>query len=85
MVPPEITSLLRPRLTQVGPYEALAIVLALSAFAVRGLEDADILLFVDNIEAQSIAINGFASAEDTAVIAGDIWDTDLEAAGSFLD
>ena len=85
VVPPELTSLLRPRLTQVGPYEALAIVLALSAFADRGLEDADILLFVDNTEAQSIAINGFASAEDTALIAGDIWDTDLEAAGSFLD
>ena len=71
-VPAAVEAALLPRETQIGPFEALAIVLALHTFG-DSLEGADVLCFVDNTGAQAVATNGFASTLDCAVIASLIW------------
>ena len=71
-VPGDIDALLKPRKNQIGPYETIAILFGMDTFDAF-LDNAEIILYVDNTEAQGIVTNGFAHSSDSAVLAGLVW------------
>jgi len=68
----QLLGALQPRRNQIGPIEALAVVLGLQAFKDE-LAGHDVLLFIDNTDAQGVLSKGFGRKVDVCLIAGTVW------------
>ena len=63
---------LKTRSTYIGVFETLAVLASLATF--RSLmRECDLLIFIDNVEAQHAVVSGFTGNEDTAILAFFIW------------